>query len=257
MNRNLIIGICATAISAISFGNAIMEKSAADARARFEERHGGIVVKPGSQKGKIVFVNTQKRLKAADIDAVIGTLVDDLSLNIVQEASAPGAPSELRVAHGATVAIIVVDDVKTPTLLVAPEDRWAVVNVAKVADDLKSDRAREKFFASRSRKELMRAFSMLCGGASSQFPGNVMNQATMAGLDFCAERYPVDMLDHYKRYLGELGVTKRIETTYKKACREGWAPAPTNDVQKAIWDKVHQLPTEPIKINPETKKVKE
>ena len=32
-------------------------------------------------------------------------------------------------------------------------------------------------------------------------------------------------------------------------------PAPTNDVQKAIWDEIHAMPTEPIKIKPETKKV--
>ena len=31
----------------------------------------------------------------------------------------------------------------------------------------------------------------------------------------------------------------RIETaTYYDAARRGWAPAPTNDIQKAIWDKV-------------------
>ena len=43
-------------------------------------------------------------------------------------------------------------------------------------------------------------------------------------------------------------------TVYRKACEEGWAPQPTNDVQKAIWDKVHAMPTEPLKIKPETKK---
>ena len=30
-----------------------------------------------------------------------------------------------------------------------------------------------------------------------------------------------------------------IESTYRKACREGWAPAPTNDVQKAIWEDIN------------------
>ena len=25
-------------------------------------------------------------------------------------------------------------------------------------------------------------------------------------------------------------------TTYKVACEEGWAPPPTNDFQRAIWD---------------------
>ena len=45
-----------------------------------------------------------------------------------------------------------------------------------------------------------------------------------------------------------LGVRPAIYDTYDRACQEGWAPAPTNDVQKAIWDEVHEMPTEPIKI---------
>ena len=52
-----------------------------------------------------------------------------------------------------------------------------------------------------------------------------------------------------------LGIRRVRHTTYRKACYEGWAPPPTNAYQKAIWDMVHALPTEPMKIKPETKKV--
>ena len=42
--------------------------------------------------------------------------------------------------------------------------------------------------------------------------------------------------------------------TYRQACIEGWAPAPTNDVQKAIWEKVHSEkergPSHGLKISP-------
>ena len=48
--------------------------------------------------------------------------------------------------------------------------------------------------------------------------------------------------------LPELGVTPWKETTYKRACEEGWAPAPTNEYQKAVWDKVHAIPDQPLKI---------
>ena len=34
------------------------------------------------------------------------------------------------------------------------------------------------------------------------------------------------------------GLASAKRVAYKKACQEGWAPAPTNDIQKAIWDKV-------------------
>ena len=47
---------------------------------------------------------------------------------------------------------------------------------------------------------------------------------------------------------------REARVPYLVAVQEGWAPQPTNDVQKAIWDKVHALPTEPIKIKPEEKK---
>ena len=37
-------------------------------------------------------------------------------------------------------------------------------------------------------------------------------------------------------------------TTYAAACRMGWAPPPTNDIQRVIWDKVHAVPAKPMKI---------
>ena len=39
-------------------------------------------------------------------------------------------------------------------------------------------------------------------------------------------------------YLPEIGIKPYTLTTYKRACREGWAPPPTNDIQKAIWEQV-------------------
>lgn len=60
--------------------------------------------------------------------------------------------------------------------------------------------------------------------------------------------YPPDeyarTLDYLKRY----GVEPYVETTYRHACQEGWAPTPTNDYQKAIWEKERKLPSNPLKI---------
>jgi hypothetical protein len=41
---------------------------------------------------------------------------------------------------------------------------------------------------------------------------------------------------------------------YKLACEEGWAPAPTNEYQKAIWDETHAIPANPMKIEFDPKK---
>ena len=32
-------------------------------------------------------------------------------------------------------------------------------------------------------------------------------------------------------------------------CQEGWAPPPTNEYQRAIWNDVHKIPEKPMKID--------
>ena len=64
----------------------------------------------------------------------------------------------------------------------------------------------------------------------------------------------MDMVKRAEKYMEKCGVTPLRIATYRQACREGWAPAPTNDVQKAIWDKVHAIPKSPMKIEFDPKK---
>jgi len=101
---------------------------------------------------------------------------------------------------------------------------------------------------------VMRGCVCAAGGMGSSFPGNIMNVAKVEDLDLCDEFVPFDKVGVVKQHLKDTGVTPVRYATYRIACREGWAPQPTNDVQKAIWDKVHAMPTEPIKIKPEEKK---
>ena len=103
----------------------------------------------------------------------------------------------------------------------------------------------------------MRAFAAVSGGLGSQYPGNMMGIAKIEDLDLVEPFLPMDKLQAIVKHLESRGVTPTIIAHYRQACQQGWAPAPTNEYQKAIWDKVHQLPTAPIKIKPETKKVSE
>ena len=64
------------------------------------------------------------------------------------------------------------------------------------------------------------------------------------------------MVDNYIAYLRAIGVKPAEKTTYRKACHEGWAPPPTNEVQKAIWEQIHSSPDKPIKIEFDPKKDK-
>ena len=57
-----------------------------------------------------------------------------------------------------------------------------------------------------------------------------------------------------------LGIIPCRRLIYEDACREGWAPAPTNDYQKAIWESVKaeqsKDPEKAIKIKYDPKKGK-
>lgn len=223
-----------------------------------EQRHyrlrGGDIERPDSFKGKVVFVDTQSRIGFTNVVLAASTLRDATECNIVAAKAAAGRPEDFLKSMDAAVVVVVVDDEATPAMLVAPEDHWGVVNVARLVDDLPTEKAKTRFIGSRTTKEVIRAFSLLCGGGSSQFPGNMMNATSLRKLDTTVDTIPVDMINYYQEYLKTLGVTVRSVTTYKKACQEGWAPAPTNDVQKAIWDKVHAIPKAPMKIEYDSKK---
>jgi hypothetical protein len=82
----------------------------------------------------------------------------------------------------------------------------------------------------------------------------MMASSSIEDLDSVQEFIPIDMERRWTDYLANLGVKPAHIRTYKQACKEGWAPAPTNEYQKAIWDKVHEPPATPMKIEFDPKK---
>lgn len=243
MNKMVILIALMVAITSV-FAQEVVDENKESAELSRYQRTGGEILKKGSFLGKVVILDQQSRLAFSDIEAVAKILASATECNVIASKTD---------VEDAKLVIKVISDDNSPTLLIAPEDYWAQVNVAKITADLKTDRAKEKFFVSRARKEIIKGFSLLCGGGSSQFPGNIMNTTSVRALDVVPEQIPMDMVSYYQEYLKKLGVTQKEMTTYRKACREGWAPAPTNDVQKAIWDKVHEIPAGPIKIKHQKK----
>ena len=67
------------------------------------------------------------------------------------------------------------------------------------------------------------------------------------GLDFA-----LDVEARIVNNMNTSGIRPYRIAKYSEAVKEGWAPAPTNDYQKAIWDKVRSEkergPTNPIEI---------
>ena len=219
---------------------AVDPKAAAEYEARLMRITGGSIVRPG--KGFVAILNRQTKLPAKELDAAARKLIEATRINV-------RVVAEESEAKGAGLVVRVIDETGKPPLLVAPEEWWAEVNVAALGSDLKGETALAKFVPSRLRKEVMRAFAYAAGAGGSGFGGNILDTTCVRDLDYREEFIPADALDLSLTHLESRGVTRAETVTYRNACSEGWAPAPTNDIQKAIWDKVHAPPSKPLKIS--------
>ena len=152
------------------------------------------------------------------------------------------------------VSVAIVDSQGDPSLTVVPDEGWAVINVRPLAEGLATEAATNTFFASRCRKQLIRGIVLAATGTGSQYKRNFFWAKSIPDLDLFKEFLPMDSAGNLRERLADRGVTPRRYTVYARACREGWAPTPTNDVQKAIWQQVHQIPDKPIKIEFDPKK---
>lgn len=236
MRNALFAAVAALTLSAVA--EMTPERLAELKRTQYRES-GGWVVKEDPGNGFIAIVNLQER-----VDAKSGLLpvmryfkkFTRLAVKVLGEKDRRGS-----------LNVEVVDDNRTQRVLsVYPEERVAVVNVAALAaDNPAADR-----LALRTRKEVARAIAWLCGAAGSQYSDTLAGYigSTKALDRFEDEGLPPDVFMRMNVYAAQVGVRPVVRATYRQACQEGWAPAPTNDVQKTIWDKVHEIPSKPIRI---------
>lgn len=213
----------------------------------FQRRMGGFINDTRAQKGRVVIVNAQNEAKKEWLQHAAEVFAGDVFIAVeVEDGSFDLRKPELK----GEVTIFVVKDDSLPMSLVAAEAKWAVVNVAKLASD------KPAFYEMRTMKEITRVTTMLLGGADSQYPLCVMGIApTMKDLDgFMDSRLPVDVIDRMKKNMPKVGIVPYSTTTYRAACKAGWAPEPTNDNQRAIWEEYHSKPTQPIHIKFDPKK---
>ena len=214
------------------------------------EHFGGELVRPGTQKGQITVVNCQDAVSPEILNEAISYLVKETRFNIVLEKGVFTAISPKVIGD---LSLYVVDSQNLPRMLVAPEDRWAILNVAS----LKTGRGEKpQFLRSRVLKEMSRTFAGMCGAMSSDFPDSLTTGIyNLDQLDRQEDnRLSVDVIARFQPCLANIKVTPAEITSYRKAVQEGWAPTPTNDVQKAIWDNVRATPAKPMKIEFDPKK---
>lgn len=145
---------------------------------------------------------------------------------------------------GAWLELIESDD--DPTIISAIDEGWAKVNMKKLMEGA-PDPEKLKL---RARKQLWRGLASSLGvGVSAFQPCLMRNIGKMKELDAIATKMPgpatLNSIGEAGEYFGILPV--KI-ASYRKACQEGWAPTPTNDMQRTIWNETHEIPSKPLTI---------
>ena len=208
---------------------------------------GGYIHDTRNQKGSVCIIDAQDKVKEAWLQDPMNWLRETMKikLDVIK-----GVFDFNNVAISGNLSIFLIENPTMPALLVAPENKWAAINVTMIATQ------KESFFKARLQKELTRAFAMLCGASMSNYDNPITGFIGCASdLDNITDyRLPMDILTRCKNYLESCNVTSYKRTMYRKAVEEGWAPAPTNDIQKAVWDEVRAAPKNPMKIEFDPKK---
>lgn len=159
--------------------------------------------------------------------------------------------SESRVGAG----IVIVDDPASTQCIDYREANWAVLNLAF----LKKDNPSLEKLEQRAIKILWIAAARVLGAGYSNHMISVLKPfRTLKELDRNPATKPSPdgfnaMLENAKAY----GITTITISSYRTACRNGWAPAPTNAIQQAIWDEMkaekERGPTNGLQIPPPNK----
>ena len=214
------------------------------------KRTGGYIDRRMPGSGKFVFVNAQTVVPLAAYEAQVPIISDVFAVEItnrvhstdVNFANAEAVLKEL----GGNAGLFVVNQPDAPTLYIAPEKGWAFVNVAALSADKPSD----EVLARRVRREVWRGFAMAAGSTDTEWDHCLLGPITsLKSLDNIeSEAVSPEPTTKIAKHLTKLGILPFKRITYKQACMEGWAPAPQNEFQQAIWDKVHAVPAKPMKI---------
>ena len=210
------------------------------ARSNMLAKTGGMI-QAVSSGPSILFLSTQTQVSEAALREVSSHIQNNLHLpcTFVEKAATDPVAQAVKALSDTNVAAVIVigDSAGYPSLLIAPEARWAMVNVAALTGEGK---VTKEMLQERTAKELWRAFGYLMGAANSNYEHCLLKPVfSTSDLD---ELKPKSLSpEPFNKFLAQaqkLGVKPVRMTTYRKAVEEGWAPAPTNAVQKAIWSEL-------------------
>ena len=214
---------------------------------RTSELHsGGIVEKPGVGSGSFLFVDSTESLTASmfvrDFNMLDRTLKISPKILRGNPVSVETATTAMKKLN-ANAAVFVVDNPALPRLITASEEGWAIVNIGK----LKVDNPSKEVFEKRITVEAIRGLAQIFGSGNAG-----MSMSAITSLkdidDLQHPGFPPSALKMCQIQMKKLGFEPKVVASYRVACKQGWAPAPTNEVQQVIWEQMHAKPTEPMKI---------
>ena len=229
-------------------------------RPRGSAPSGGIVEKAYS--GNVVrIVNAQSAVSAEKVASCVRDIrltsllpfevVDGLpGSTSASDAVSPDAPEEAPALPGnlfsaasavlnepnVGASILIVEEPSLPLMLVSPESRWTILNVAF----LKTDSPSKELLEERFGKVLWCAAARTLGAGYSSYRPCVLEPfSDLRGLDRIRTSKPCP--EPFNKMIdtgAALGIRTLTIASYRTACTQGWAPSPTNDVQRAIWEQV-------------------
>ena len=238
MKRTLLL--CCLEMALVFAGNAAPSTKSAKA----ERRLAGFATRR-TEGGAIAFIDARGNVDSG-VGEVARRIQDSCGLVVMCQPGVDGkATSAMKQALDAVassnvaVAIsIAVEGADRPALTVCPEDGVAVINVDRLGENLPAENAKSVFH-DRIMTEMWRAVAFVLGGYASGMPcafSVIRRPQDMDNLPIHVISPPIlaKIVDGAVRF-----DVARIETEpYEIAVRKGWAPLPTNDVQKAIWERV-------------------
>lgn len=220
---------------------------------------GGFLDVPAEGTALAVLDSRAKSHGACDQFATVFSKLS--SMNVVVETNASLSAErhfefamKKRDELNAAYVIAVIEGNNEAGVSIYPEDRVAIINASRYHDGQDMMRREERIV-----KELWRSLGFVTGIGYAPFKNDVFQPVYSVGELDALEWQVMQPMNFQKMYAGmaKRGIKRARHIPYRLAVIEGWAAAPTNQYQKAVWDEVHKLPTEPIKIKPETKKVQD
>ena len=232
------MGTVSAAMVAMIAVCAVLSPSRANARprpARLTKPSGGLVER--AVPGKTVRVVDAQRTFPHEIveTAARGVRLRSLLPFAVETGCASAGEGVWRMAPSAAAdagaAVLVVDDTSLPLVVASPDARWAIANVAAL-------RGMPEHAEARLEKLLWNAVARALGTGATGDGGVIAPFSSVTSLDALPDVPGPASHNALMDAARVQGIGLIRLATYRTACEEGWAPAPTNDVQRAIWEHV-------------------